>query len=70
MRTHKELKQIKEASIKKQLFTELTDLENILILKEMLAGEEPTLDEIGKLFTLRQKASRYGYSLPKSKWEQ
>ena len=70
MRTHKELKQIKEASIKKQLFTELTDLENILILKEMLAGEEPTLLELNQLNNLRQEATKYGYSIPQSKWEQ
>ena len=55
---------------KHKLLRKLTDIENILVLKEMLAGEEPTLLELTQLNNLRQEATKYGYSLPKSKWIQ
>jgi len=55
---------------KHKLLQKLTDIENILVLKEMLAGEEPTLLELNQLNNLRQEATKYGYCLPKSKWIQ
>ncbi len=49
----------------KKIFRELTDIENLLILKYTLAGEDPTVEEMIKLHELRVEAYAYGYIIPK-----
>lgn len=49
----------------KKIFQELTDVENMLILKYTLAGEDPSVEEMIKLHELRVEAYAYGYIIPK-----
>jgi len=49
----------------KKIFQELTDVENMLILKHSLAGEDPTEEEMIRLHELRLLAYQHGYIIPK-----
>jgi len=49
----------------KKIFQELTDVENMLILKYTLAGEDPSVEEMIQLHELRLLAYQYGYIIPK-----
>ena len=46
---------------KQEILEELANLENHILLKSWLAGEDPTLKEIHRLNELRVQAYNYGY---------
>ena len=61
MKTHKELRQIKYNTTKKQIFEQMINLENHLIFKESSTGERVTLEELNALNEIYKLATQFGY---------
>tara|TARA_R110002020_G_C15854941_1_gene736531 strand:- start:172 stop:345 length:174 start_codon:yes stop_codon:yes gene_type:complete len=50
---------------KKEILERMVNLENHILLKDILAGESPSLEEVHELAQLRLQAYSLGYFSPK-----